>query len=140
MSFLLDTVVISELRKRNRNQNQRVVDWVGRQRSSDLFLSVLTIGEIEKGISRQQRLNPVFAETLTQWLEDTMHHYADRILPVSVQIARRWGILSDQLGHSGADTLMAATAIEHGLVVVTRNVRHFESTGVEVVDPFGVVP
>jgi predicted nucleic acid-binding protein len=134
VSYLLDTVVISELRKRDRNPG--VARWIALQRSSDLFLSVLTIGEIEKGIGRHRRLDPVFADALTQWLETTMQRYMDRILPVSVPIARRWGSLSAQLGHSGADLLIAATAMEHGLAVVTRNVRHFEPTGVEVVDPF----
>jgi predicted nucleic acid-binding protein len=134
VSYLLDTVVISELRKRDRNPG--VARWIALQRSSDLFLSVLTIGEIEKGIGRQRRLDPVFADALTQWLETTMQRYMDRILPVSVPIARRWGSLSAQLGHSGADLLIAATAMEHGLAVITRNVRHFEPTGVEVVDPF----
>jgi predicted nucleic acid-binding protein len=134
VSYLLDTVVISELRKRDRNPG--VARWIASQRSSDLFLSVLTIGEIEKGIDLQRRLNPVFADALTQWLETTMQRYMDRILPVSVPVARRWGRLSGQLGHSGADLLIAATAAEHGLTVVTRNVRHFEPTGVEVVNPF----
>lgn len=134
MSYLLDTVIVSELRKRNRDLG--VADWIASQHSSALCLSVLTMGEIEKGIYRQRRLNPVFADTLTEWLELTMQRYMDRILPVSVPIARRWGRLSDQLGHSGADLLIAATAMEHGLAIVTRNVRHFESTGVEVVNPF----
>lgn len=134
MSYLLDTVVISELRKRDRDPG--VVGWIASQRSSALFLSVLTLGEIEKGIYRQRRLNPVFAGTLTEWLELTLQRYKDRILPVSVPIARHWGRLSGQLGHSGADLLIAATAMEHGLAIVTRNVRHFESTGVEVVNPF----
>jgi hypothetical protein len=134
VSYLLDTVVVSELRKPDRDPG--VANWIALQRSSALFLSVLTIGEIEKGIYRQRRLNPVFADTLTEWLELTMQRYMDRILPVSVSIVRRWGRLSGQLGHSGADLLIAATAMEHGLVVVTRNVRHFEPTGVEVVNPF----
>ena len=134
MSYLLDTVVISELRKRDRDPG--VVDWIASQRSSALFLSVVTIGEIENGISRQRRLNPVFADTLTDWLELTMQRYMDRILPVSVPVARRWGNLSGQLGHSGVDLLIAATALEHGLMVVTRNTRHFEPAGVGVVNPF----
>lgn len=136
MSFLLDTVVISELRKRERSA--AVVDWIGTAGSSALFLSVVTIGEIEKGIIGQRRVNPGFAATLTQWLELTLQRYADHILPVNVPIARRWGSLSGQLGHSGADLLIAATALEHGLTVATRNVRHFEPTGVEVVNPFSL--
>jgi len=134
VSFLLDTVVVSELRKRDCNPT--VAHWVRSQQASELFLSVVTIGEIEKGISRQRRVNPEFADTLAQWLETTLQHYGDQIIPITTAIARRWGRLSDEIGHSGADLLIAATAIENGLVVVTRNTRHFRPTGVKVVDPF----
>jgi len=65
-----------------------------------------------------------------------LHNYSDRILPVDSSIARRWGILSQQVGHSNVDILIAATAVEHGLMVATRNTRHFEPTGVEVINPF----
>jgi predicted nucleic acid-binding protein len=134
VSYLLDTVILSELRKRD--CNPAVADWVGTQQSSLLFLSVLTIGEIEKGISRQRRLNPEFADKLVLWLEKTLQHYGDRVIPVTTAIARRWGRLSDDQGHSGPDLLIAATAMENGLTVVTRNVRHFEPTGARVFNPW----
>jgi toxin FitB len=134
MRLLLDTVVLSELRRKNRNP--KVVTWLRTTRPSDLFLSVVTVGEVEKGICRQQRYNPAFAEQLAAWLETILQRYSDRILPVDVGVARRWGQLSEQVGHAGADLLIAATALEHGLTVVTRNVRHFEPTRVPLVDPF----
>ena len=95
-----------------------------------------TLSEIERGIRRQRHVSPTFAEALTHWLDRVLQSYSDRLLPVGVAEARRWGILSGELGHAGADLLIAATALEHGLMVVTRNRRHFSPTGVEVLDPF----
>ena len=134
MSYLIDTVVLSELRKKNRSE--RVVNWFRSTRSVDIFLSVVTIGEIERGIKQQQRNTIEFSQELAKWLDGILLHYTDRILPVSINIARRWGTLSAEIGNSGADILIAATALEHGLSVVTRNQRHFTSTGVHVVNPF----
>lgn len=132
--FLLDTVVLSELRRQQRNPG--VVQWVAAQRPSDLFLSAVTIGEVERGITRQQSVNPDFAAALAAWLDAVLTLYADRILGIDTATARRWGRLSAQLGNDGADLLIAATALEHGLTVVTRNVRHFEPAGVAVLNPF----
>lgn len=132
--YLLDTVVLSELRRKERNQG--VVEWVAGQRSVDLFLSVVTIGEIERGIARQQTRNATFATALGEWLDAILGLYSDRILDIDSAVARRWGRLSAQIGNDGADLLIAATALEHGLTVVTRNIRHFEPTGVSVIDPF----
>ena len=134
MSYLIDTVVLSELRKKNRSE--RVVNWFRSTRSVDIFLSVVTIGEIERGIKQQQRNNVEFSLEPAKWLDGILLHYTDRILPVSINIARRWGTLSSEIGNSGADILIAATALEHGLSVVTRNQRHFTPTGVPVVNPF----
>jgi len=132
--FLLDTVVLSELRKRQRDSN--VADWIRRQRSSDLFLSVVSVGEIERGIAQQRLKNPDFAESLADWLDRLLSLYADRILPFDLAASRRWGRLSATIGHDGANLLIAATALERGLMVVTRNRRHFEPTGVTLIDPF----
>ena len=134
MSYLMDTMVLSELRKKDRSES--VVNWFHSCRGVDLFLSVVTIGEIERGIQQQQRKNPDFAFQLTQWLDGILLHYSDRILPVNVRIARRWGQLSAKIGNSGADIIIAATAIEHGLTIVTRNKKHFLPTGVSVTNPF----
>lgn len=138
MSYLLDTVILSELRKRYCNPG--VVTWVRSVRASDLFLSVVTIGEVERGVARQRRDHPEFAQTLADWLETVLRRYGDHVLVVDTSIARRWGLLSAKLGYDGADLLIAATAMEHGLTVVTRNTRHFEPTGVPVIDPFTASP
>lgn len=132
--YLLDTVVLSELRRRERHPG--VVAWISAQRPSDLFLSVVTIGEIERGILLQRTKNAEFAAALAQWLETVLHLYADRILGIDTAIARRWGQFSAEIGHESADLLIAATAQEHGLTVVTRNIRHFTPTGVKVLNPW----
>ena len=135
--FLLDTVVLSELRRRERDPG--VVHWIAGQRPSDLFLSLVTIWEIERGILLQQPRNAGFAASLTVWLDKLLHLYAERILDIDTSVARRWGRLSAAIGHDGADLLIAATAEEHGLTVVTRNVRHFEPTGVAVLNPWDTI-
>ena len=101
-----------------------------------MYISVVTVAEIERGIAQQVARNPNFARDLAAWLERALAGFADRLLGVDVPTARRWGRLSARLGHNGADLLIAATALEHGLTVVTRNVRHFEPSGVPVLNPF----
>jgi toxin FitB len=132
--YLLDTVVLSELRKKERNRH--VVAWMESVSPAELFLSAVTVGEIELGIERQRSVNPVFAGNLTNWLETILRAYGDRILPLDVNVARRWGRLGATLGNKGLDLAIAATALEHGLTVATRNISDFEPTGVAVWDPF----
>ena len=132
--FLLDTDVLSAFRKRDRNPG--LLGWMSVQRMSDLYVSVVSVGEMERCITRQQRRKPEFAQVLAAWLDDLLTVYAERILPIDLAVARRWGILSGSLGHDNSDLFIAATALEHGLTVVTRNVRHFEPTGVPVLNPF----
>lgn len=134
MSFLLDTVVLSELRKAK--PSRKVVQWIKAQEADSMFVSVVSVGEIERGVEKARKSDAVFAAELEQWLESLLNLYADRILPVSANAARLWGRLSARLGHDGADLLIAATALAHGCTVVTRNVKHFAPTGVRVLDPF----
>lgn len=134
MSFLLDTDILSALRRRERHRP--VAEWLEAQRTADLHLSVVTIGEVERGIARQRDRDPAFARELAGWLDKVLTWYGDRVLAVDIGTARRWGQLTEALGHPSADLLIAATALEHGLAVVTRNTRHFEPTGVPVINPF----
>ena len=134
MSFLLDTVVLSELRKVK--PSHKVVRWIKEQDKDNLFISVVSIGEIERGIEKARKSEPEFASELALWLEGLLTVYAEQLLPLSAKSARVWGKLSAKLGHEGADLLIAATAITHGLTVATRNVKHFETTGVTVINPF----
>jgi predicted nucleic acid-binding protein len=136
--YLLDTVVFSELYRHRRHPG--FVRWLSDMPEEWLFLSTITIGEVERGIERQRRHDPAFAEALLAWLERSIETYRDRILPVTMTIARRWGRLSARIGHEGADLFIAATAFEHGLIVATRNVRHFTPTGVAVENPFERAP
>lgn len=132
--MLLDTLVLSELRKSR--PAPKVLAWLKMQQAKQLFVSVVSLGEIECGIVQVHKADAAFAERLTLWLEDTMLLYSDHILPVTAAIARRWGRLSAELGHEGADLLIAATALENGLTVATRNVRHFKPSGISLVNPF----
>ena len=131
--FLIDTDVLSALRKPERNPG--IARWMAEQRTTDLYMSAVSVGEIERGIVRQRRRDPQFAGRLAAWLDSVVSMYGERILPLDLAAARRWGRLSGAIGHEGADLLIAATALEHGLTVVTRNVRHFEAAGVPVLDP-----
>jgi len=132
--FLLDTVIISELRKKHPDTG--VVRWISGQQDDQLFLSVVTLGEIERGIEKQRVIAPAFAAELATWIENLSTLYADRILAVTPAIARAWGRLSARLGNDGADLLIAATAQVHGLVVITRNTSDFDPTGVKVLNPY----
>jgi predicted nucleic acid-binding protein len=132
--YLLDTDVLSELRKRRRNPD--VASWVRTVAGSELYLSAVTFFEIERGIERQRKADPAFAKDLATWLELTLRAFDERILPLTVNVARRWGRLAAQLGNKELDLAIAATALEHGLTVVTGNTRHFARTGVPLLDPF----
>ena len=134
--ILLDTMALSELRKARPNPG--VVAYLKSQAADAIFLSALTIGEIEAGIERQRRVAPEFAEELAQWLTLMELQFAPFILPVTPAIAKLWGRLCVQTGNKGIDNLIAATALCHNLMVVTRNVKDFQVTGVRVFDPFGL--
>jgi len=132
--YLLDTMILSELRKKERNPG--VTAWLSDKPDRELFISVVSIGEIAKGIAQQNKRDEVFAGTLRLWLEKLLMLYGDRILPVDIPIAKRWGEISVQANNAGADILLAATAIEHNLSIVTRNEKHFIMTGVKIVNPW----
>lgn len=132
--ILLDTVVLSELRKARPNSG--VVAYLQGQAAGSVYLSALTLGEIESGIEKQRKDSPEFADELARWLVQTELQFASFILPVTPSIAKLWGQLSAQTGNRGIDNLIAATALCHNLTVVTRNVKDFEPTGVRVFNPF----
>lgn len=135
--FLLDTNVISEP-KRSR-PDAGVLRWLGDQLLSDLHLSVLTVGELRRGIVRFEPGRR--RDDLDFWLADLLLQYGERILPVDLDVTERWPALADANRAAGrasemADELIAATAHVHGLTVVTRNVRHFEPSGCRVLSPW----
>lgn len=135
MTYLLDTNVLSELRRRV--PDPKVVEWVERRPATTLHLSVLTLGELRKGI---EALPPGERRRgLSDWLEvELTGFFAGRVLPIDVAVADRWGRLVAEAARPvpAIDSLLAATALTHGLVLVTRNVRDFGFSGLEVVDPW----
>ena len=131
--YLLDTDVVSALRRPERNAV--VSAWVRNQAPASLYTSVITVGEISYGIARQRRRQPEFAAQLERWLESVMELFKDRVLVFDDAAARRWGILHAELGFTSSDMQIAAIAWSRSLTVVTRNVRHFEPTGVLTLNP-----
>ncbi|MEJ1969065.1 MAG: type II toxin-antitoxin system VapC family toxin [Rhizomicrobium sp.] len=131
--YLIDTDVLSAARKLP--PDHPVVVWL-RSRSAATYISVVTVMEIERGVEKQRRIDPPFAADLEAWLSDTLTIFDSRVLPITMQIARRWGRLQTQLARADNDLPIAATALEHDLQIVTRNVRHFDQTGVVIVNPF----
>lgn len=131
--LLLDTDVVSLLRRQDRHPKMAM--GLKTRRPSHLYLSVVTLAELESGIVKKQHHDPTFSQELTNWLEQLLDSYANRILPVNARVARRWGQLSGALGYESKDLLIAATALEHGLVVVTRNIRHLQHPDGTVLDP-----
>jgi hypothetical protein len=134
VSFLLDTNVISEIRKKVPNAG--VEAWFGSVLASDLYLSVLVVGEIRQGIDRLARRDPVQAEVFERWLAQLTDLYGDRIMPVTADVAQAWGRLNVPNPVPAVDGLLAATALVHGWTLVTRNGSDVASTGVRLLDPF----
>ena len=132
--FLLDTNVVSELRRARPDPG--VVRWLEAARGDELCLSVLTIGEIRLGIVRLERRDPAQARALEGWLSGLESGYADRILPVTAAVARRWADLNAARPLPVVDALLAATAIEHGATLVSRNVADLAGVDVPLLDPF----
>jgi hypothetical protein len=133
LSYLLDTNILSEIRKAK--PNVAVQSWARTTPTEQLFISVISIGELENGADRVRKRDPAFAAALDAWIAELTTSFGNNILPVSLAVARRWGRLTALRRHD-ADVLIAATALEHGLTVATRNARHFVNLGVPVYDPF----
>lgn len=138
MSFLLDANVVSEIRKKAPNPG--VATWFESVPASELFLSVLVVGEIRQGIERLARRDSVQAGIFEQWLAQLVAVYSDRITPVTADVAEVWGRLNVAGPVPVVDGLLAATALVHGWTLVTRNVSDVTSTGVRLLDPFAKVP
>lgn len=132
--FLLDTMVISENFKRH--PIPAVVEWLRLCRPETLFVSAITFGEIAAGVEKQRPEDPAVFQRFTDWLAQTREEYAMRTIHVTADVAVRWGAMYVRLKRRDTDLLLAATALEHDLVLVTRNIRHFEPTGVKLLNPY----
>ncbi len=135
MRYLLDTNVLSELRK-GRRANRGVQAWFAVCADDELCTSVLVLGEVRRGIENLRLRDPSGAAALEQWLARIQESFADRVLDIDAAVADRWGALNVPNPAPVVDGLLAATALEHGLVLVTRNVRDVWRTGVQVLNPF----
>jgi len=132
--YLLDTNVVSETRKSRADGG--VMAFLSAADEAGLFLSVLTLGELRKGVEARRRADRVAADRLGAWVDGIETTFADHLLPVDAAIARRWGELSAGRSLPVIDTLIAATAIGHGLTLVTRDTRDVAATGVSLLDPW----
>ena len=133
--FLIDTNVISELRKGGR-ANLGVLDWFESADPQGLYLSALVVGEISRGIERIRRRDDGSAAHLDAWIKTMRRDFADRILPVDEQTALIWGALGMDQPIPPIDGLLAATALRHDMVLVTRNVDDVRRTPAQVLNPF----
>jgi toxin FitB len=136
--FLLDTNVVSELRKASAGKaDKNVVSWASSTSAGDLFVSVITIQELEIGVLLAERRDPSQGRLLRRWLEaQVIPAFTHRILPVDTAVARRGAALHVPDPRPSRDALIAATALVHAMPVVTRNVTDFEPTGVDLVNPW----
>ncbi len=135
MSYLIDTNVISELRKRKRC-NASVSAWYETVSDEGVFLSVLTVGEIRRGIENIRRRDVSSSRALEVWFAKILANHSARILPVTEAVAEEWGRFNVPDPLPVIDGLLAATAKVHGLTLVTRNVSDVEATGIPIINPF----
>ncbi len=133
--FLIDTNVISELRKGER-ANSGVREWFASAPSRELYLSVLVVGELRRGVELVRRRDPVSAQHLDAWLRRVLDEFSDHILPVSEAVAELWGGLSLEGPLPPIDGLLAATAMYHDLALVTRNEQDVARAKVRLINPF----
>jgi toxin FitB len=135
VSFLLDTNVVSELRK-GRRAHPRVMQWFSGVDDADLHLSVLVLGELRQGVERLRARDAASAQRLDGWLRRLAEGYTGRILPIDEPVAELWGRLNVPDPVPAIDGLLAATALVHDLTLVTRNTRDVSRTGARLLNPF----
>lgn len=136
--YLLDTNVLSETRKSNMDGN--VADFLGRIDESQVFLSALTFGEFRRGVEKKRATDPDGADRIEAWINEAEEDYADRILPVDVHVAGAWGVMSADRSRPVIDTLIAATAQVHNLVLITRNAKDVRGLPIRVLNPWHAAP
>jgi predicted nucleic acid-binding protein len=138
MTYLLDTNVVSELRRPR--AAPQVAAWARSVAPGSTFISVLVLGEVRAGVERLRRRDPVQAAVYHDWLEDLRRTFASRTIPVDHKIAEEWGSLNATSPIAAVDGLMAATARMRGMILVTRNVAHVDRPGIRVLNPWEPPP
>ena len=134
--FLLDTNVISELRQGKPMQNAQVLAWAKGHIFDRFFLSAITILELEKGVQALEHKQPPQGQALRRWLDGVTDVFDGRTIPFSASMAKRCAALHFPHAISERDAMIAATALEHRFTVVTRNLKDFQSTGVQLLNPW----
>jgi hypothetical protein len=134
--FLLDTNVLSETRKKQ--PDVRVVRFLTDTDPSAIYISVLVLGELRKGVAQKRRSDAAAASSLSGWVDGLEFSFGDRMVGIDAAIARLWGELSAQRPRPVIDTLLAATAMVHGFTLVTRNTADFDDTEVKLYNPFTI--
>jgi len=137
LSYLIDTNIVSELRK-GRRCDPGVASWFAEVSSDEVYLSALTLGELRKGIENIRRRDAASAAALDVWFRELEASHSDRILPVDQVIAEQWGRFNVPDPLPVLDSLLAATASVRGMTLVTRNLKDVERTGVDCLNPFSV--
>ena len=130
--YLVDTNVVSEAKRGSRQAQV----WLRSIRPEAIYISALTLGEIMRGVALRRRSDPKTAARLTEWLERLRQDHANRILPVTDRIALEWGRIAALRPRGDIDGLIGATAIVHGLILVTRNVKDFEDMAISLINPW----
>ncbi len=134
LQYLLDTNVLTETRKKQ--ADPRVVEFLSAAEPSALYISVLTLGELRKGVALKKRSDPDSAAKLAAWVDGLEYSFVDRILGIDAAAATVWGELSAQRSRPVIDTLLAATAAAHALTLVTRNTSDVQDIVVKLLDPW----
>ncbi len=135
MKYLLDTNILSEIRKKERCHSN-VYNWFREIEDSSIYLSVLVTGEIRKGIELKRRKDPMQALVLEQWLMTIEEYYLGKILTFNAETCDIWGKLNAIRPLPVIDSLLAATAMQHRLTLVTRNVKDLDNIGLKLLNPF----
>jgi predicted nucleic acid-binding protein len=135
VNYLIDTNIISEVR-RGKRCDRHVAAWFASINDDDIYLSVLVLGEIRKGIERARRTDAAQARALEKWLSTIKESYGERILPIDQMVADEWGSMSAIRPLPSVDALLAATAKIHGMTLATRNVADVAGLGADVMNPF----
>jgi hypothetical protein len=134
LEYLLDTNILSETRKKQ--ADLRVISFLSNAEPSALYISVLTLGELRKGVALKKRSDPEAAKKIASWVDGLEYSFADRILGIDANTAKLWGELSAERARPVVDTLLAASAVVHDLTLVTRNAKDLEGIKLKLLDPW----